>query len=105
MSHSGPSKFSEYKGSTYKSHPLPPLLNTGIWSSSQNQKPLPLAWEGGTGLQASGCLFIPKSAKGTPARNLGSCASTPCATGGRRQPDNQKVRQYLPAVYATAARG
>jgi len=99
-SHSSPSKFSQYKGSTSKSHSPPSLLNTGIHSSSQNQKqePLPLAREGETGLWASGCLFIPKRVKGTPTSKLGSCASTPCASGSRRQPDNQKVHQYLLAI-------
>lgn len=106
MSHLGPSKLLEYKGPTYKSHPPLPLLSTGIQSSSQKQRqePLPLVWEGGTGLEASGCLFIPGSAKGMPGRALGNCARTPCASGSRRGPDNQKVRQYLLAIQATAAR-
>lgn len=101
MSHLDPSKLLEYKGPTYKSHPPPPpLLNTGIQSSSQNQRqePLPLVREGGTGLEASGSLFMGGSAKGMPGSTLGNCARTPCASGSRRRPDNQKVRQYLLAI-------
>ncbi|KAK4822433.1 hypothetical protein QYF61_015180, partial [Mycteria americana] len=87
-------------------YPLPPLPITGIQSSSQNQnqEPLPLAQEGGTQLWASGCLFILESTKGTPASNPGSCASTPCASGGRRQPDNQKKVEFSAKHHFVVAR-